>query len=318
MLKLRALDTHFRYVKSLFAFVIIEVWIWRDWNPEASCKTEEGRVWKPPSCVYTPHTCLRGQRGRRGGENCCRIGGKLKHGLCMLIKSSIGCCSMSWSLFLLFMLRPQSATGFCARIFSQADKLTIITTCSSSRCHMSPLPPGTGSAQRSHTAQSHTSSPRAHRSQTDRWTLMAAWTVFEMACLEFDGAQSQRLLIIQCLFCVFLSYNLWALWTSLLPPQLFERAPLRLALPPPLSLPVSPRSRKHVPPCRLDLWPSEAPGTEVTHWPWVLWSAALFSPLHPPPPHTETTSYCSASSHIHSCWNEHKVSLQQIVLLTNY
>ncbi|XP_067472631.1 SRC kinase signaling inhibitor 1-like isoform X3 [Thunnus thynnus] len=44
--------------------------------------------------------------------------------------------------------------------------------------------------------------------------------------------------------------------------ELFERAPLRLALPSPLSLPVSPHTRKGAPPCRLDLWPSEAPGSE--------------------------------------------------------
>ncbi|XP_041813542.1 SRC kinase signaling inhibitor 1 [Chelmon rostratus] len=42
--------------------------------------------------------------------------------------------------------------------------------------------------------------------------------------------------------------------------ELFERAPLRLALPPPVSLLT--RCRKSVPPCRLDLRPSEAPGTE--------------------------------------------------------
>uniref|UniRef100_A0A669C1V8 SRC kinase signaling inhibitor 1 n=1 Tax=Oreochromis niloticus TaxID=8128 RepID=A0A669C1V8_ORENI len=42
--------------------------------------------------------------------------------------------------------------------------------------------PGTVRAQRSHTAHSHTSSPRAHRSQPDRWILIAAWTVFEMTC----------------------------------------------------------------------------------------------------------------------------------------
>lgn len=67
---------------------------------------------------------------------------------------------------------------------------------------------GTGRAQRSHTAQSHTSSPRAHRSQPDRWTLMAAWTVFEMACLKFDGTQwkQKQILIIQWLF---LSKDLW-------------------------------------------------------------------------------------------------------------
>ncbi|XP_029293435.1 LOW QUALITY PROTEIN: SRC kinase signaling inhibitor 1 [Cottoperca gobio] len=44
--------------------------------------------------------------------------------------------------------------------------------------------------------------------------------------------------------------------------ELFERVPVRLALPRPLSLPVSPRSGNICPPCRLDLWPSEAPGTE--------------------------------------------------------
>ncbi|XP_056258592.1 SRC kinase signaling inhibitor 1-like isoform X3 [Seriola aureovittata] len=44
--------------------------------------------------------------------------------------------------------------------------------------------------------------------------------------------------------------------------ELFERAPLRLTLPPHHFLPVSPRNRNSVPPCRLDLWPSKAPGTE--------------------------------------------------------
>nr|XP_046272567.1 SRC kinase signaling inhibitor 1 isoform X5 [Scatophagus argus] len=44
--------------------------------------------------------------------------------------------------------------------------------------------------------------------------------------------------------------------------ELFERAPLRLALPSPLPLPISPRSGKCIPPCGLDLRPSEAPGTE--------------------------------------------------------
>ncbi|XP_054463218.1 LOW QUALITY PROTEIN: SRC kinase signaling inhibitor 1 [Anoplopoma fimbria] len=44
--------------------------------------------------------------------------------------------------------------------------------------------------------------------------------------------------------------------------ELFERAPLRLPLPLTLPQPVSPRSRINVPPCRPDLWPSEAPGTE--------------------------------------------------------
>ncbi|XP_076608446.1 SRC kinase signaling inhibitor 1-like isoform X8 [Chaetodon auriga] len=46
--------------------------------------------------------------------------------------------------------------------------------------------------------------------------------------------------------------------------ELFERVPLRLSLPPSHPPPVSPlaRCRKSVPPCRLDLWPPEAPGTE--------------------------------------------------------
>lgn len=71
-------------------------------------------------------------------------------------------------------------------------------TCSPSLPHVQaagaicPPAPGTGKAQRSHTAQSHTSSPRAHRSQPDRWTLMAAWTVFVMACLKYDGTLSQQ------------------------------------------------------------------------------------------------------------------------------
>ncbi|KAM7386998.1 hypothetical protein PAMA_009567 [Pampus argenteus] len=44
--------------------------------------------------------------------------------------------------------------------------------------------------------------------------------------------------------------------------ELFERAPLRLAQPRPLSLLISPHTRKSLHPCRLDLWPSEARGTE--------------------------------------------------------
>ncbi|XP_036943866.1 SRC kinase signaling inhibitor 1 isoform X4 [Acanthopagrus latus] len=44
--------------------------------------------------------------------------------------------------------------------------------------------------------------------------------------------------------------------------ELFERAPLRLTLPSPLPMLVSPCSRKSVPPSRLSLWPSEASGTE--------------------------------------------------------
>lgn len=87
------------------------------------------------------------------------------------------------------------------------------------------------------------------------------------------------------------------------PLQLFERATLRSPLPNPLSLPVSPCSRKSVASCTLDLWPPEAPGTEVTHWltltavvccPFCLLTASLLTPL----PHS---SYCSASSHIHKC-----------------
>jgi len=74
--------------------------------------------------------------------------------------------------------------------------LIIITTCSSSRSHMS----GTGKAQRSHIAQWHTSSPRAHRSQPGRWTLIAASVVFEMACLKFDGTKSQKKLVLLSLW----------------------------------------------------------------------------------------------------------------------
>ncbi|XP_026181676.1 SRC kinase signaling inhibitor 1 [Mastacembelus armatus] len=44
--------------------------------------------------------------------------------------------------------------------------------------------------------------------------------------------------------------------------QLFERTPLRFTLLPPLSLSVSPCSRESEPTRKLDLWPSEAPGTE--------------------------------------------------------
>ncbi|XP_062263603.1 SRC kinase signaling inhibitor 1 isoform X2 [Platichthys flesus] len=44
--------------------------------------------------------------------------------------------------------------------------------------------------------------------------------------------------------------------------ELFERVPLRLTVPPPHPLPVSPRSRKSKPPRRLDLWPSGVLGTE--------------------------------------------------------
>uniref|UniRef100_A0A671Y370 SRC kinase signaling inhibitor 1 n=1 Tax=Sparus aurata TaxID=8175 RepID=A0A671Y370_SPAAU len=81
----------------------------------------------------------------------------------------------------------------------EEDKIAAeLETCSPSLPHVQAAgaicrpAPGAGRAQRSHTAQSHTSSPRAHRSQPDRWTLMAAWTVFEMACLKFDGTKSQQ------------------------------------------------------------------------------------------------------------------------------
>ncbi|XP_069570799.1 uncharacterized protein [Brachyistius frenatus] len=46
---------------------------------------------------------------------------------------------------------------------------------------------------------------------------------------------------------------------------LFERTPIRLSLPPFLSLSVSPRSRKSVPPSRPDLWPLEVSGAEGRH-----------------------------------------------------
>lgn len=69
--------------------------------------------------------------------------------------------------------------------------LAFVQTCSPSLPHVQaagaicPPAPGTGRAQRSHTAQSHTSSPRAHRSQPDRWTLLGlglrrpAWNLME-------------------------------------------------------------------------------------------------------------------------------------------
>ncbi|XP_029582775.1 SRC kinase signaling inhibitor 1-like [Salmo trutta] len=46
--------------------------------------------------------------------------------------------------------------------------------------------------------------------------------------------------------------------------ELFQRAPLRLSHPPPLSLPSAPRSRTSVPPSSLDLWPPGAPGTKLS------------------------------------------------------
>lgn len=67
-------------LKAYFVFGITEVWIWRDWRPEASRETEEGRVRKPSSCFHASHSCLWGQGGKRGTENCDRIGGKLQHG----------------------------------------------------------------------------------------------------------------------------------------------------------------------------------------------------------------------------------------------
>ncbi|KAF7661656.1 hypothetical protein LDENG_00256440 [Lucifuga dentata] len=46
--------------------------------------------------------------------------------------------------------------------------------------------------------------------------------------------------------------------------ELFERAPVRLNLSRSLFLPTSPRNRSSVPPCSLDLWASEAPGTKLS------------------------------------------------------
>ncbi|XP_055753073.1 sickle tail protein homolog [Salvelinus fontinalis] len=46
--------------------------------------------------------------------------------------------------------------------------------------------------------------------------------------------------------------------------ELFQRAPLRLSHPPPLSLPSAPRSRTSVPPSSLDLWPPGAPCTKLS------------------------------------------------------
>ncbi|KAM9474022.1 SRC kinase signaling inhibitor 1 isoform 2-T2 [Salvelinus alpinus] len=46
--------------------------------------------------------------------------------------------------------------------------------------------------------------------------------------------------------------------------ELFQRAPLRLSHPPPLSLPSAPHSRISVPPSSLDLWPPGAPCTKLS------------------------------------------------------
>lgn len=80
-------------LKANFVFGITEVWIWRDRRPEASCETEEGRVRKPSSCIHASHSCLWGQGRKRGGENCCRIGGTVSYniGFCItLILSYVG------------------------------------------------------------------------------------------------------------------------------------------------------------------------------------------------------------------------------------
>lgn len=104
--------------------------------------------------------------------------------------SSKGVCSMSGKTAVVFIIHAtlQPATGS-------------LCTCRRARHHYHMfkqqvpyvgLPPAPGRAQRSHTAQSHTSSPRAHRSQPDRWTPMVARAPFETSCLRFDGPRSQQ------------------------------------------------------------------------------------------------------------------------------
>ncbi|XP_045576520.1 SRC kinase signaling inhibitor 1 isoform X3 [Salmo salar] len=70
--------------------------------------------------------------------------------------------------------------------------------------------------------------------------------------------------------------------------ELFQRAPLRLSHPPPLSLPSAPRSRTSVPPSSLDLWPRGAPGTKAQ-------SMALPGPSFSPVPRIVLTECVSVS-----------------------
>ena len=165
----------------------------------------------------------------------------------------------------------QSASGFCEHTLLQADMLTIITTCSSSRCHMSPCP-------------WHWESPEiTYCSVTHIITQGSQITARQMdpdGCLDcvWDGLPEiwwNKKSTITDWDCCDSVLQLTAFEPPLFPPQLFERAPLRLTLPSPLPMLVSPCSRKSVPPCRLSLWPSEASGTEVTLW--VLWIGAPFS-----------------------------------------
>ena len=192
----------------------------------------------------------------------------------------------------------QSASGFCAHTLLQADMLTIITTCSSSRCHMSPCP-------------WHWESPEiTYCSVTHIITQGSQITARQMdpdGCLDcvWDGLPEiwwNKKSTITDLDCCDSVLELTASEPPLFPPQLFERAPLRLTLPSPLPMLVSPCSRKSVPPSRLSLWPSEASGTEVTLW--VLWIGTLLnicllssSSL----PHTGATSYSSTCNQTHSC-----------------
>lgn len=96
----------------LFVLVALEGWIWRDRGTETSHKTEEDRVRKPSSVINTSHTGFWRQRGGRGGENCCRIGGKENT---RLIISPIVRCSLEKpkGMFLVFMLRPQFGASLC-------------------------------------------------------------------------------------------------------------------------------------------------------------------------------------------------------------
>lgn len=109
-----------------------------------------------------------------------------------MIVTSTRCCSTTWKTCAFLIVYV--ASTICRWVFRAPEptRSTPFTTCSSSRCHMASVPPGGRGARRSCTAPSHTSSPRAHRSPADRWTLMAAWTGFQMGCLKLDGARSQQ------------------------------------------------------------------------------------------------------------------------------
>lgn len=160
-----------------------------------------------------------------------------------------------------------------------------------------------GRSQRSHAAHSHTSSPWAHRSQPDRWTLMMLRPQCvrrsppgktNLKSFERKKKPQKKRFPRQPLQFTPAVENL------VFPPrQLFERAPPRLAFPCPGPEPVSLQRRSSVSPCRPDPPPSEA--AEVTlslRPPRVLWThPAALSPclaLFSFPP----LDCCSTLSHV--------------------